>query len=80
VEENKKSKTNTDRTTGGRKWEDEEEEEEEREEGRGRRGRMCARRERTLVKKRRNIKDSENKKEKRDAVYVINSDKFHRTQ
>jgi hypothetical protein len=29
VEENKKSKTNTDRTTGGRKWEEEEEEEEE---------------------------------------------------
>lgn len=47
---------------------------------RGRWERMCARRERTLVKKRRNIKYCENKKEKRYAGYVINSDKFHRTQ
>ena len=32
------------------------------------------------MKKRRNIKDCENKKKKIYAGYVINSDKFHRTQ
>ena len=74
--ENKKSKTDTDRTTGGRKCD----------EGEGERMGECVQderereRESTLVKKRRNIEDCENKKEKRYAGYVINSDKFHRTQ
>lgn len=72
-EENKKSKTNTDRTTGERKCEE------------GKRERMgeCVQdeTERALVKKKgRNIEDCENKKEKRYAGYVINLDKFHRTQ
>ena len=60
VKENKKSKTNTDRTIGGRKWVEEEEEEEE-----GEVENVCKTRAHPREKKRRNKKDCENKKEKR---------------